>query len=71
MMDDINTQEEHDSRLHKVLQRIQRSGLTLNKEKCFFSLPRLKGNFQSNYSRWKKIAHGIKFCTILLIGYLS
>ena len=36
------TQEEHDSRLHEVLQRIQCSGLTLNKEKCFFSLPEVK-----------------------------
>ena len=26
---------EHDSRLQAVLQRIQHSGLTLNKEKCF------------------------------------
>ncbi|KAL5517029.1 hypothetical protein EMCRGX_G002494 [Ephydatia muelleri] len=46
MMDDIlvhgKTQEEHDSRLHEVLRRIQRSGLTLNKEKCFFSLPEVK-----------------------------
>ena len=46
MMDDIlvhgKTQEEHDSRLQEVLQRIQRSGLTLNKEKCFFSLPEVK-----------------------------
>ena len=46
MMDDIlvhgKTQEEHDSRLHEVLRRMQRSGLTLNKEKCFFSLPEVK-----------------------------
>ena len=42
MMDDIlvhgKTQEELDSRPQEVLQRIQRAGLTLNKEKCFFSL---------------------------------
>ena len=46
IMDDIlvhgKTQEEHYSRLHEVLWRIQRSGLTLNKEKCFFSLPEVK-----------------------------
>ena len=46
MMDDIpvhgKTQEENDSRLHEVLRRIQCSGLTLNKEKCFFSLPEVK-----------------------------
>ena len=46
MMDDIlvhgKTQEEHDSRLQEVLRRIQCSGLTINKEKCFFSLPEVK-----------------------------
>ena len=46
MMDDIlvhgKTQEVHDSCLHEVLRRIQRSGLTLNKEKCFFSKPEVK-----------------------------
>ena len=46
VMDDIlvhgKTQEEHDSGLQEVLQRTQRSGLTLNKEKCFISLPEVK-----------------------------
>ena len=46
MMDDIlvhgKTQEEHDNCLLAVLQRIQRSILTLNKEKCFFSLHEVK-----------------------------
>ena len=46
MMDDIlvhgKTHEEHDSRLQEVLRRIQHFGLTLNKEKCCFSLPEVK-----------------------------
>ena len=46
MINDIlvhgKTQEVHDSRLHEVLRRIQSYGLTLNKEKCFFSLPEVK-----------------------------
>jgi len=41
MMDDIlvhgKTQEEHDERLHKVLQRLQEAHVTLNAEKCQFS----------------------------------
>ena len=41
LVDDIlvygATQEEHDSRLRAVLQRIRAAGLTLNKEKCEFS----------------------------------
>ena len=41
MMDDVlvygATQEEHDDRLRKVLQRIKQSGMTLNSEKCKFS----------------------------------
>ena len=44
-VDDIvifgDTQEEHDERLHAVLQRIQREGLTLNPAKCEFSKPRI------------------------------
>ena len=30
------TKEIHDQRLHEVLQRLQREGLTLNKDKCLF-----------------------------------
>ena len=41
LIDDIlvyaKTQEEHDIRLEAVLKRIQKSGLTLNPEKCEFS----------------------------------
>ena len=41
MVDDVlvhgRSQEEHDERLFKVLERLQREGLTLNKEKCKFS----------------------------------
>ena len=41
MMDDTlvhgRTQEEHDERLFKILQRIQDANLTLNLEKCQFS----------------------------------
>ena len=41
MMDDIlihgKTQEEHDERLRKVLQRLQETGMTLNSEKCEFA----------------------------------
>ncbi|UYV75118.1 K02A2.6-like [Cordylochernes scorpioides] len=41
-MDDIviwgATQEEHDERLRCVLRKLQDSGLTLNKEKCIFSV---------------------------------
>ena len=44
-IDDIvifgDTQEEHDERLHAVLQRIQREGLTLNPAKREFSKPRI------------------------------
>ena len=40
MVDDIlvygKDQEEHDERLREVLRRLQKSGLTLNKEKCQF-----------------------------------
>ena len=41
LMDDIlvhgATQQEHDSRLKAVLQRIQASAMTLNRDKCVFS----------------------------------
>ena len=32
------SQEQHDSRLHSVLQRLQESKLTLNRDKCVFSV---------------------------------
>ena len=44
-MDDVlifgSTQEEHDTRLHKVLQKLQSHGVTLNRQKCEFSKRRL------------------------------
>ena len=44
-MDDVlifgQTQQEHDTRLHAVLQKIQSTGATLNKDKCEFSRDRL------------------------------
>ena len=44
-MDDVlisgRTQEEHDARLHSTLQRIQKAGVTLNKDKCEFNRNRL------------------------------
>ena len=44
-MDDVlifgKTQKEHDTRLHSALQRIQKAGVTLNREKCEFSRRRL------------------------------
>ena len=40
-MDDVlvfgKTEEEHDTRLQQVLDRIQKAGITLNKEKCEFN----------------------------------
>ena len=46
MMDDIlvfgATQEEHDDRLRTVLKQIQKSGMTLNADKCQFSQKRVK-----------------------------
>ena len=46
MMDDIlihgKSQEEHDARLQKVLQRLQDAGVTLNSEKCQFSMESVK-----------------------------
>ena len=45
-MDDIlehaPTQEAHDLALEAVLQRLQSAGVTLNKQKCQFSVPRVK-----------------------------
>ena len=44
-MDDVlisgTTQEEHDTRLHKVLQKLQFQGVTLNRQKCEFGRRRL------------------------------
>ena len=44
-MDDVlifgSTQQEHDDRLHKVLQKLQSAGVTLNREKCGFSKKQL------------------------------
>jgi len=34
-------QKEHDNRLHAVLKKIQAAGITLNREKCQFSRPRI------------------------------
>ena len=46
MMDDIlihgKSQEEHDAQLQKVLQRLQDAGVTLNSEKCQFSMESVK-----------------------------
>ena len=45
MMDDVlifgETQEEHDSHLTRVLKKLEYVGLTLNKDKCQFSLDRI------------------------------
>ncbi|UYV60281.1 K02A2.6-like [Cordylochernes scorpioides] len=45
-MDDImvygSCQEEHDKRLEKVLTRVSKSGLTLNKDKCKFAVTTIK-----------------------------
>ena len=45
LMDDVliygETQQQHDGRLHKVLQKLQESGLTLNANKCQFSCNQL------------------------------
>ena len=35
------SQAEHDKRLEKVLTRLEERGLTLNKEKCVFDMPKL------------------------------
>ncbi|KAK3749684.1 hypothetical protein QZH41_004323 [Actinostola sp. cb2023] len=46
LIDDIlihgKTQEEHDSRLHVTLQRLESAGITLNADKCEFSKPEVK-----------------------------
>ena len=44
MMDDVlvQTQEEHDQRLDNVLQRMKEVGMTLNKDKCYFSQNKVK-----------------------------
>ena len=46
MIDDVlvygDTQEEHDRRLEKVLQRMKEVGLTLNRDKCHFSQNQVK-----------------------------
>jgi hypothetical protein len=34
--------EEHDSRLHKVLETLRQKGLTLNYDKCMFGLPEVQ-----------------------------
>ena len=36
------TQKQHDERLHAVLNTLQESNVTLNKEKCIFSVPTIK-----------------------------
>lgn len=46
LIDDVlvygKTQEEHDERLMAVLQKLRKENITLNKEKCVFSSPRVK-----------------------------
>ena len=46
ILDDIivhaSTQEEHDKRLENVLSVLQNKGITLNREKCMFNLPKLE-----------------------------
>ena len=46
LIDDIlifgRTQEEHNARLIKVLEKLQTVGLTLNSNKCEFSKPQVK-----------------------------
>ena len=46
MMDDVlihgTTQQEHDQRLHEVLKRLQKAGVTLNADKCQFSRKSVK-----------------------------
>ena len=46
MMDDIlvtrSRKEEHDLRLEEVLAKIERSGMTLNKDKCEFAVQEVK-----------------------------
>ena len=46
LMDDIliyeSSQEEHDAQLCKVLEKLRKSGVTLNREKCVFSVSKIK-----------------------------
>ena len=46
LIDDIlvhgKTKEEHDTRLLNTLERLQKHGFTLNKEKCLFSTESVK-----------------------------
>ena len=46
LVDDVliygKTQKEHDQRLHPVLKRIEEANLTLNRQKCEFSVNRVK-----------------------------
>ena len=37
-----DSQEQHDSRLHAVLKRLQESKVTLNKDKCLFRVSTIK-----------------------------
>lgn len=37
-----STRQQHDHRLHKVLERLQEEGLTLNNDKCHFAVDRVK-----------------------------
>ena len=34
--------KKHDARLHNVLEKLRTSGVTLNQEKCVFSVPQIK-----------------------------
>lgn len=56
MMDDIlvygKTREEHDSRLHQILQYLQESNLTHNKEKCKFSVNKVSFLGQNVDGSW-------------------
>ena len=42
IIDHASTQEEHDKRLENVLSVLQYKGITLNREKCMFNLPKLE-----------------------------
>ena len=41
IIDSSKDQQEHDQNLHNVLTRLQERGLTLNAEKCKFSVPEI------------------------------
>ena len=47
-----STQEEHNNRLHKVLQKLQSHGVTLNKQKCEFNRKRLNLSRVHNQLKW-------------------